>query len=45
MFDGPIKALCVKYIEKKLAEIGKSPADSTLKEMDAFWEDSKKEIQ
>ncbi|MCP4582945.1 MAG: nucleoside triphosphate pyrophosphohydrolase [candidate division Zixibacteria bacterium] len=34
-----------KYIEKKLAENGKSPADSNLEEMDAFWEESKKEIK
>jgi len=34
-----------KYIEKKLAEKGKRPADSTLEEMDVFWEESKREIQ
>ena len=34
-----------KYIEKKLAEKGTSPADSTLEEMDSLWEESKKEIK
>lgn len=33
-----------QYIEKKLAEIGKTPAESTLKEMDVFWEESKKNV-
>ena len=30
------------YIEQKLAEQGKSPAESTLAEMDALWEESKR---
>jgi len=30
------------YIEQKLAEEGKSPAESTLAEMDALWEESKR---
>jgi tetrapyrrole methylase family protein/MazG family protein len=30
------------YIERKLAEQGKSPEDSTLAEMDALWEESKR---
>ncbi|HVN06131.1 MAG TPA: nucleoside triphosphate pyrophosphohydrolase [Bryobacteraceae bacterium] len=30
------------YIERKLAEQGKSPAQSTLAEMDALWEESKR---
>ncbi len=33
-----------KYIEKKLYESGSSPVDSTLEEMDALWEESKKAI-
>ena len=33
-----------RYIEKKLAAIGKIPADSTLVEMDALWEESKTAI-
>jgi tetrapyrrole methylase family protein/MazG family protein len=33
-----------QYIEKKLAEIGKTPADSTLAEMDELWEEAKKAI-
>ncbi|MCD6162885.1 MAG: nucleoside triphosphate pyrophosphohydrolase [candidate division Zixibacteria bacterium] len=33
-----------QYIEKKLAEIGKTPAESTLEEMDDFWEEAKKVI-
>ena len=32
------------YIEQKLAEAGKSPIDSTLEEMDALWEESKKAV-
>ena len=32
------------YIEHKLAEAGKSPIDSTLEEMDALWEESKKAV-
>ena len=32
-----------RYIETKLAEKGKSPADSTLEEMDALWEESKRQ--
>jgi len=31
-----------QYIESKLSEIGKTPAESTLEEMDALWEESKK---
>jgi tetrapyrrole methylase family protein/MazG family protein len=30
-----------KYIERKLAEVGKSPSDSTLEEMDALWDEAK----
>jgi len=30
------------YIERKLGERGKSPADSTLAEMDALWQESKR---
>jgi tetrapyrrole methylase family protein / MazG family protein len=30
------------YIERKLAEQGKSPEDSTLAEMDALWEEAKR---
>jgi tetrapyrrole methylase family protein/MazG family protein len=33
-----------KYIETKLAESGKSPAESNLEEMDALWEESKKAV-
>jgi len=32
-----------RYIETKLAEKGKSPAESTLEEMDALWEESKRQ--
>jgi tetrapyrrole methylase family protein/MazG family protein len=31
-----------QFIEKKLAESGKTPAETTLEEMDALWEESKK---
>jgi uncharacterized protein YabN with tetrapyrrole methylase and pyrophosphatase domain len=30
------------YIERKLAEQGKSPEEATLAEMDALWEESKR---
>jgi MazG family protein len=30
------------YIERKLAELGKTPKDATLAEMDALWEESKR---
>jgi tetrapyrrole methylase family protein/MazG family protein len=33
-----------KYIEKKLAENGKTPAETTLEEMDALWEEAKKHL-
>lgn len=33
-----------RFIESKLAEKGKSPADSTLEEMDALWEESKRHL-
>jgi tetrapyrrole methylase family protein/MazG family protein len=33
-----------RYIEKKLAAIGKTPADSTIVEMDALWEEAKTAI-
>jgi len=31
-----------QYIENKLSEMGKTPAESTLEEMDVLWEESKK---
>jgi len=31
-----------KYIERKLMEKGKTPSESSLKEMDALWEEAKK---
>lgn len=31
-----------KYIERKLAEKGKTPSESSLEEMDTLWEESKK---
>ncbi len=33
------------YVEGKLKEKGKTPADSNLKEMDKFWEESKDELK
>jgi len=44
--DGTNKKFIARfqYIEKKLAESGKAPADSTLEEMDKLWEESKKVI-
>lgn len=33
------------FLEKKLKEKGKTPAEATLEEMDNFWEDSKKIIK
>jgi tetrapyrrole methylase family protein/MazG family protein len=33
-----------RFIESKLREQGKTPADSTLAEMDALWEESKKAV-
>ncbi len=33
-----------QFIERKLAQNGKTPADTSLEEMDALWEESKKNI-
>jgi uncharacterized protein YabN with tetrapyrrole methylase and pyrophosphatase domain len=30
------------YIERKLAELGKTPEQATLAEMDALWEEAKR---
>jgi uncharacterized protein YabN with tetrapyrrole methylase and pyrophosphatase domain len=30
------------YVEQKLAERGKRPADSTLEEMEALWQEAKR---